>query len=147
MKTKIVIISGPNLNLLGIRDYTNYGDITYKGLKELIKNTYPKINFQFYQSNHEGRLIDKIQSLIKKKNIKGVIINLGGYTHTSIALRDAIALIKTIKVEVHLSNIYEREEFRKISLVKDVVDYQIVGKKEQGYLEAIDLIIKDSGKQ
>ena len=143
MMKKILVVSGPNINLLGIRDKTQYGEITYKELLSLIQNEFKDISFEFFQSNHEGVLIDQFQDAISRK-YTGVIINLGGYSHTSIALRDVISLINTLKVEVHLSNIYERETFRQISVIKDVCDHQIVGLKEQGYLEAVRWILNES---
>lgn len=144
-KVKILIISGPNLNLLGLREEDHYGKITYQQLKDAIQYAFKDIKFEFYQSNYEGKLIDKIHKSIKK-NFTGAIINLGGYSHTSVALRDAVELLNILKVEVHLSNIYEREPFRQTSLIKDVTNYQIVGRREKGYFEAIDWILDKVSK-
>jgi 3-dehydroquinate dehydratase-2 len=139
----ILIINGPNLNMLGEREPEIYGKHTYKDLVKQI-NLYAKSEQFFvktYQSNHEGKIIDYIQ----KKHMKydGIIINPGALTHYSYALRDCLAGVQKRVIEVHLSDIYNREDFRKISVLEDIVERVIVGKGINGYLEAIDLLLKD----
>ena len=138
----ILVINGPNLNMLGIRDKSIYGNNTYKDLVKLIKD-YAKeksVKVKCVQSNYEGKIIDYIHKSIGKFN--AIIINAGAYTHYSYAIKDALNLVKIPKVEVHISNIYEREEFRKISVIKDECDYSIVGQGIKGYLLAIDYLRK-----
>ena len=135
---KILVISGPNLNMLGLRDKSQYGTITYKQLNRSIKKKYPSIKFKFFQSNYEGKLIDFLQ---KYNKYDSLIINAGAFTHTSIALRDCLDIIKKPKVSVHLSNINEREDFRKIDYLKDVVDEVFMGQKHQSYYNAIDYLL------
>ena len=138
---KILVVNGPNMNMLEKRDKDHYGEFSLSNLNRLIKNTFPNIKFRFFQSNIEGKIIDRIQ---KSHNFHGIIINPAGYTHTSVAIRDALELVKVIKVEVHLSPIQNREDFRRTSLMTDVVDTTISGKKEKSYLEAVDFIIEKS---
>jgi 3-dehydroquinate dehydratase II len=137
---KIIIINGPNLNLLGRRQPEIYGTTTFEQYFEEIKKTYPIHELIYNQSNHEGTIIDLLHQF--GFSADGIILNAGGYTHTSIAIADAISGIKTPVVEVHISNIYERESFRHISYMKDVCVQSIVGKGLPGYLEAIDTIEK-----
>ncbi len=130
---KVLVISGPNLNMLGKRPGEHYGSKTLDEiiqLMELIDN----VDIRHYQSNHEGDIIDFIQ---KSREYDGLIINPGAYTHTSIAIRDALEIVMIPKVEVHLSDIYNREKFREINYIRDVVDKSFVGMKEQGYIEAL----------
>jgi len=135
---KILILNGPNLNNIHKRDHLYYGNLTLDQINENIKKTYPDIEFVFKQTNHEGEIIDILQDFVGN----GIIINPGGYTHTSIAIRDALEYINILKVEVHLSDIYHRESFRKINYISDVVNLSIIGHKEKGYYEAIDYIIE-----
>ena len=135
---KIIVINGPNLNMLGKRNHDHYGSITLDELNLLITKKYPNINFQFYQSNHEGDIIDLIQ---KASDFNGLVINAGGYTHTSVAIRDALEIVTIPKVSVHLSNYLEREDFRKVDLIKDVVDMVFFGKKEKSYFEGIKFLL------
>lgn len=138
----ILVINGPNLNMLGERDKNIYGNNTYKDLVKLIKD-YAKeksVKVKCVQSNYEGKIIDYIHKSIGK--FDAIIINAGAYTHYSYAIKDALNLVKIPKVEVHISNIYEREEFRKISVIKDECDYSIVGQGIKGYLLAIDYLRK-----
>ena len=109
------IINGPNLNMLGKREPEIYGDRFFGSYLDELKKDFPKVNFHYYQSNVEGEIINKLQE-INDKSIEGVILNAAGYSHTSIAIADAIKSIKTPVVEVHISNIYDREEFRHVSL-------------------------------
>ncbi|MGM0379373.1 MAG: type II 3-dehydroquinate dehydratase [Bacillota bacterium] len=134
---KILIINGPNLNLLGKRDKNNYGSFTLKQLNDKIKKWYKDISFDFYQSNIEGKLIDKLQEY---KKYDGIVINPGAFTHYSIAIRDCIEVIDKPIIEVHLSNVYNREKFREKSVISPVCDGKISGLKADSYLLAIDYI-------
>ena len=139
---KIQIINGPNLNMLGVREPEIYGSMTLDGMNEILTTEAKKIGIEaeFYQSNHEGDIIDKIQQCYKK--IDGLIINPGAYTHYSYAIRDAIASVDYPTVEVHLSDITSREYFRKTSVIEDVAYKQIYGKGIDSYIEAIHLLAK-----
>lgn len=134
---KIAVIHGPNLNMLGKRNPKHYGTLTLDQIDQTIINRFSDIDFIFFQSNHEGEIIDFIQTL----TVDALVINAAAYTHTSIAIRDALELLDMMKVEVHLSDITKREDFRKINYIKDVVDQTFYGKKEQSYLEAIEYIL------
>ncbi len=138
---KILVINGPNLNMLGIREPQIYGSETYLDLVNLL-NRYAeekKIELEIYQSNHEGDIIDKIQAAYQKKD--GLIINAGGYTHTSIAIMDAVKSVNIPSVEVHISDLKKREDFRQISYLSYVCEKTITGKGFNGYLEAIDYLM------
>ena len=137
MSNKIIIINGPNLNLLGEREQSQYGSITYEELKKncLKKSDELNINLEFTQSNVEGEIVNIIQNA--RKNIDGIIINAAGFTHTSVAIRDALSIFKKPIIELHISNIYKREEFRKKSLISDVVTGGIFGIGSNGYILAI----------
>jgi len=136
---KIAVINGPNLNFLGIREPGVYGNKTYVDMVSMIKEHGKDHDLDFYQNNSEGKIIDYLQSCYYNK-FEGIIINPGAYTHYSYAIRDAIKSISIPTVEVHLSNIHEREGFRSQSVVEDVCIKQIYGKKILGYLEAIDFL-------
>ena len=136
---QIAIINGPNLNLLGKREPTIYGTQTFEDYLEIIKYRFPNIDFQYFQSNVEGELINEIQRV--GFSVDGIIINPGGYTHTSVALGDAIAAIKTPVVEVHISNIFGREDFRKLSLVSGKSVGVISGLGLKGYALAIEYFL------
>ena len=112
---KIIIINGPNLNLLGTREKNIYGEENFEGFLKQLENDFPEISLDHYQSNVEGNLIDKLQEV--GFSYDGIILNAGGYTHTSVALTDTVAAITAPVIEVHISNIYAREEFRHISLL------------------------------
>ena len=112
---KLLILNGPNLNLLGIRDVSIYGAETFVAYYDKLKAKFPEIDFEFYQSNVEGELIDKLHEVGFAYD--GVVFNAGGYTHTSVAIADAIEAIQTPVIEVHISNVYAREEYRHISLM------------------------------
>lgn len=131
----IAIINGPNLNLLGIREPDVYGNQTFEQYFEVLKVIYPQCRFHYFQSNIEGELIDEIQRIGFTYN--GIIFNPGGYTHTSVALGDAIAAITTPVVEVHISNIFGREEFRKLSHVSAKAKGVISGLGLKGYALAV----------
>ena len=137
MTNNIIIINGPNLNLLGEREQSQYGSITYEDLKKncLKKSDELNINLEFTQSNVEGEIVNIIQNA--RKNIDGIIINAAGFTHTSVAIRDALSIFKKPIIELHISNIYKREEFRKKSLISDVVTGGIFGIGSNGYILAI----------
>ena len=133
---KLIIINGPNLNLLGIREKNIYGNTSFESYFKILKKKYSKIQLEYYQSNHEGELIEKIQET--GFDYDGIIINAGGFTHTSVALRDAISSINSPAVEVHISNILSREKFRKKSYLSDVCDGIISGLGLIGYDFAIN---------
>lgn len=122
----ILILNGPNLNLLGQRDKETYGSATLQDVEELLKNTFTDIDFVFLQSNHEGNLIDAIQSA-RNGNADAIVANWGGYTHSSVAIHDALELVAIPKVEVHISNIHAREEFRERSITGKAMDGIITG--------------------
>ncbi len=137
MNNKIIIINGPNLNLLGEREQSQYGSTTFNELKEncLKKGREIGIELEFVQSNLEGELVNIIQDARKKYD--GIIINAAGFTHTSVAIRDALDLFKKPIIELHISNIYKREEFRQKSLISGVVNGGIFGLGVEGYILAI----------
>lgn len=138
---KILILHGPNLNMLGRRNPEYYGSFTLDDLYEELVDEYPSIEFTYYQSNHEGELIDVIQESLDE-DYDGLIINPGAYTHTSIAIRDALELVNYLKVEVHLSDLTKREVFRQVDMIKDVCDACFMGKKIESYFEAVEYILK-----
>ena len=137
---KILVINGPNLNMLGIREPDHYGRETYTDLLEKIKRHCDEkgIEVEQYQSNHEGDLVDKIQSAYK--NADGIVINPGAYTHTSIALLDAVKAVGVPTVEVHISKVEEREDFRQISYIRLACVKTITGHGTDGYIEAINFL-------
>ena len=137
MNNKIIIINGPNINLLGEREQSQYGSITLEKLKEncLKKSKELGLIIEFAQSNIEGELVNIIQDARKK--FDGMIINAAAFTHTSVAIRDALSIFKKPIIEIHMSNIYKREEFRKKSLISDVVTGGIFGLYDDGYILAI----------
>ena len=142
MNNKITIINGPNLNLLGEREQSQYGSISFDDLKQncLKKAKEIEINLDFVQSNIEGDIVNLIQEA--RNNYDGIIINAAGFTHTSVAIRDALSLFKKPTIELHISNIYKREEFRHKSLISDVVTGGIFGLGSDGYILAIISIQK-----
>jgi len=137
MTNKIIIINGPNLNLLGQREQSQYGSITLKNLEEncIKKSKELNLELKFCQSNVEGELVNIIQDA--RKNFDGIIINAAAFTHTSVAIRDALEVFKKPIIELHISNIYKREEFRQKSLISDVVSGGIFGLGANGYILAI----------
>ena len=138
MKNNIIVINGPNLNLLGEREQSQYGSITYEELKNKCLK-YSKdigVNIEFTQSNIEGEIVTIIQKA--KEKYDGLIINAGGFTHTSVAIRDALVVLKKPSIELHISNIYKREEFRHKSMISDVVTGIICGLGANGYILAIN---------
>ncbi len=139
---KILVINGPNLNFLGIREKKVYGTQDYQYLLELIRKKADETQNEIltFQSNHEGAIIDRIQEAYFD-GTEGIVINPGAFTHYSYAIRDALASITVPKVEIHISDITQREEFRKVSVTAAVCDRQIYGQGLDGYLYAIDYII------
>ena len=137
---KILVINGPNLNMLGIREPEHYGKETYYDLVDKIQKhcNKKKIDVKIFQSNHEGDLVDEIQK--SYKNADGIVINPGAYTHTSIALLDAVAAVKIPTVEVHISRVEEREDFRQTSYIRRACQKTISGHGTNGYIEAIDFL-------
>ena len=137
MNNKIIIINGPNINLLGEREQSQYGSITFEKLKEncIKKSEELGLILEFAQSNIEGEIVNIIQD--SRKEFDGIIINAAAFTHTSVAIRDALDIFKKPIIEVHISNIYKREEFRKKSLISDVVSGGIFGLGDYGYILAI----------
>ena len=149
MNNKIIIVNGPNLNLLGEREQSQYGETTFKELREncLKKSSEIGINLEFTQSNIEGELVSLIQDA--RNEYDGMIINAAGFTHTSVAIRDALNLFKKPIIEVHISNIYKREEFRHKSLISDIATGGIFGLGTEGYILAIisiQKILRDENK-
>lgn len=140
---KLLVINGPNLNFLGIREPEVYGNESYESLCNMIKDyaDSQNIEIELFQSNHEGAIIDKIQEAYYNK-IDGIIINPGAYTHYSYAIHDALKSVSMVKVEVHISDIEKREEFRKNSVTSKACDYLIKGEGFKGYLSAIDYILE-----
>ena len=143
---KILVINGPNLNMLGIREPKHYGKETYADLINKIKQYADRIGItvEFRQSNHEGDLVDYIQSAYR--NFDGIVINPGAYTHTSIAILDAVKSVGVPTVEVHISDVNAREEFRKISYIRAACVLTISGRGTDGYLEAIDHLVQGAKK-
>ena len=137
MANKIIIVNGPNLNLLGEREQSQYGSMTFKELEEncIKKSNEIGIELKFTQSNIEGELVSLIQNA--RNEYDGMIINAAGFTHTSVAIRDALDLFKKPIIELHISNIYKREEFRQKSLISDIVTGGIFGLGTEGYILAI----------
>ena len=133
---KLIIINGPNLNLLGIREKEIYGETSFEEYLSTLKSKFKDVELEFFQSNHEGELIEKIQEV--GFSYEGIIINAGGFTHTSVALRDAIASVSSPAIEVHISNILNREDFRKKSFLSDVCKGIISGLGLKGYEFAVD---------
>ncbi len=142
---KIVIINGPNLNLLGKREPAIYGTRSMEQVLVDIQRAHMDIHLTYLQSNHEGDLIDWIQEhgcASLEKEVDGIVLNAGGYTHTSVALRDAVACAEVPVVEVHISDISQREEFRRTSLLTDVCAHSIIGHGTDGYNEAIERLLE-----
>lgn len=143
---KIAVINGPNLNLLGRRDNKLYGDKTLKDIEENLIRNFPETDFLFFQSNSEGDIINYIQSVAD--SFDGLIINPGGYAHTSVAVKDALNEISIPKIEVHLSNLAAREDYRQTLITASACDGYISGFKEKSYYAAVGLIksiIEDKG--
>ena len=142
MPHRIIIINGPNINLLGEREQSQYGKLSFEELKEecLKASKSLKIETEFYQSNIEGEIVTKIQE--SRNKYDGIVINAAGFTHSSVSIRDALEIFKKPKIELHISNIYKREEFRQKSLISNVVTGVICGLGIDGYILAINAIQK-----
>ena len=140
---KILIINGPSLNLLGTREPQHYGTGTMDSVLDALKSQYPRVEFDYYQSNVEGFLIDRLHKTLEEP-CDGVVLNAGGYTHTSVALRDAIAAIKVPVVEVHISNVHSREEFRHRSLISAVCKGVICGFGLDSYRLGVEALLTRS---
>ena len=140
---KLLVLNGPNLNMLGIREPEIYGKETYDDLCRMVKEHAEKrgVEVSLYQSNHEGDLIDRIQMAYKE--IDGIVFNPGGYTHTSVALPDAVKAVGIPTVEVHISDVANREDFRQVSYIRSACIATVAGHGLKGYLEALDLLIGD----
>ena len=137
---KLIIINGPNLNLLGIRETSIYGNTSFEDFLITLQKKYPQIKIEYFQSNIEGELINKLHET--GFSWDGIILNAGGYTHTSVAISDAIAAIKTPVIEVHISNIFSREDYRKTSLIAPNCKGSISGFGLDSYRLAIESLIK-----
>jgi len=136
---QILLIHGPNLNRLEKRDDKYYGNLSEQMILKTLKHEFPHINIDLYQSNHEGDIVDMLQNDLENK-YDALLINPAAYTHTSIAIRDALSMLNMLKIEVHLSNIEKREPFRKIDYIKDVTEKRFMGKKVMSYIEAVAFI-------
>ena len=137
---KILVINGPNLNLLGKREESEYGNFNLKDLENTITTEFPEHDFSFFQSNLEGEIVDSIQNAPDQFEV--IIINPGGYTHTSVAIKDALEIIDIPKIEVHLSQVSNREEYRQVMITTKSADGYISGFKEKSYLAAVYLLTK-----
>jgi 3-dehydroquinate dehydratase II len=137
---KIAIINGPNLNLLGKREPGIYGNQSFESYFETLKGLYPEISFEYYQSNHEGSLIDKIQET--GFDYDGIILNAGGYTHTSIALHDCIRAVTTPVIEVHISDIKKREDFRQHSMIEAACKATFAGFGMDSYRKGVEALLE-----
>ncbi len=137
---RISVIHGPNLNLLGQRPSEYYGNLQLSDIESLLQNHFPTLEFHFFHSNVEGEIINEIQNCIRE--LRPIIINPGGYSHTSVAIRDALEILTAPKIEVHLSNIHAREEFRQHSITGSVCNGVIAGLKEKGYILAVQGILQ-----
>ncbi len=138
---KIMILNGPNLNLLGERDSNTYGSDTLSDIEKLVRDSFQEVDFIFIQSNHEGDLVDAIHSA-RGGTVNAIVANWGGYTHSSVAIHDALELLKIPKVEVHLSNIHAREEFRERSITGKAMNGIITGFGKNSYLLGVEAALK-----
>ena len=143
---QLLVINGPNLNMLGIREPEIYGHTTYPQLVEQIIDWGREEGFttEVFQSNHEGAIVDKIQQAYGR--VDGIVINPGAYTHTSIAILDAVKAVQIPTAEVHISNVKEREDFRQVSYIRQACCFTVMGHGTDGYLEAIDYLAQNGGK-
>ena len=146
MDGRIVILNGPNLNWLGRREAAMYGTQSMEQVMLDIQRCYPDVYFTYYQSNHEGDLIDRLQEPLEQVSrglepVTGVVLNAGGYTHTRVALRDAVAMCPVPVVEMHITDISQREAFRRVLLLTDVCAHSIIGHGTAGYAEAVQWLL------
>ena len=138
---KILIINGPNLNLLGVREKGIYGDSSFESYYQTLKARYPQVEFDFFQSNHEGALIDEIHR--QGFDVDGIVLNAGAYTHTSIAIADAIRAVKSPVVEVHISNVHSRESYRHVSMIAPACKGVIAGFGLDSYRLAVESLLAE----
>lgn len=138
---KILIINGPNLNLLGVREKGIYGDSSFESYYQTLKARYPQVEFDYFQSNHEGALIDEIHR--QGFDVDGIVLNAGAYTHTSIAIADAIRAVKSPVVEVHISNVHSRESYRHVSMIAPACKGVIAGFGLDGYRLAVEALLAE----
>ena len=136
---KILIINGPNLNLLGVREKGIYGDSSFESYFQTLKAHYPQVEFDYFQSNHEGALIDEIHR--QGFDVDGIVLNAGAYTHTSIAIADAIRAVKSPVVEVHISNVHSRESYRHVSMIAPACKGVIAGFGLDSYRLAVEALL------
>ena len=136
----ILVINGPNLTQLGKRDKNQYGSFTLEDLMEKMIKNFPEVSFEFFQSNYEGAIIDELE---KYEDYDGIIINPGAFTHYSYAIRDCIESIPKIIIEVHISNVYNREDFRKTSVISPVCTGKISGLRDYSYILAVEYIVNN----
>ena len=135
-KKRVLVINGPNLNMLGLRDPNHYGTLTLNDINKMISEE-KCFDYEFFQSNHEGVIVDKIQEY---KKYDAIIINPAAYTHTSIAIHDALEIVDIYKVEVHLSMVDNREDYRRINFIRDVVDQSFQGEGANSYIKAVQYL-------
>ena len=138
---KILIIKGPNLNLLGVREKGIYGDSSFESYYQTLKARYPQVEFDYFQSNHEGALIDEIHR--QGFDVDGIVLNAGAYTHTSIAIADAIRAVKSPVVEVHISNVHSRESYRHVSMIAPACKGVIAGFGLDSYRLAVEALLAE----
>jgi 3-dehydroquinate dehydratase-2 len=138
---KILIINGPNLNLLGVREKCIYGDSSFESYYQTLKARYPQVEFDYFQSNHEGALIDEIHR--QGFDVDGIVLNAGAYTHTSIAIADAIRAVKSPVVEVHISNVHSRESYRHVSMIAPACKGVIAGFGLDSYRLAVESLLAE----
>lgn len=138
---QIIIINGPNLNLLGVRQPEIYGTTRFEDYFADLETMFPDYNLHYYQSNHEGDIIDKLHQT--GFSYHGIILNAGGFTHTSVSIADALKAITTPVIEVHISDIYNREPFRQVNYIRESSIHSIIGKGLDGYREAIEYFIRE----
>ncbi|MDD6154677.1 MAG: type II 3-dehydroquinate dehydratase [Eubacteriales bacterium] len=145
---KFMVMNGPNLNMLGIREPEIYGKDTYEDLKALVRAAADErgVEVEFYQSNHEGDLVDKIQEAFMR-HFDGIVINPAAYTHTSVALLDAVKAAKLPTVEVHISDVSKRDDFRQVSYIREACVATVMGRGFQGYVDAMDILIDKLGSK
>lgn len=141
---KILIINGPNLNMLGRREPEIYGKETFEDILGELRSRFPDIEILYFQSNHEGALVERIQETLDE-GLAGLVLNMGAYTHYSYAIFDALNMVKTLKVEVHLSHLYSREPFRHKSVISPTCQGMISGFGKMGYRMAIEWIVEKNG--
>lgn len=138
---RVLIINGPNLNLLGVREPGIYGNSSMEAYLETLRSRFPNYNIEYFQSNHEGEIIDKLHEVGFDETLKGIILNAGAYTHTSLAIADAISAIKIPVIEVHISNVHAREEVRHHSMISGVCRGVIAGFGLDSYRLGIEAIV------